>query len=125
MSSINGPQPSECSQTLTAGEASPDFTCVSGSSNPATDLTWYLNESEQVNTHQPQSGSGEYNGSITTLPFNLGRLQKSHNGNKLQCKGTVQGLNCGNMMGPVCTLNVQCKYTLIGRLRIVVEVVAL
>ena len=86
------------------------FTCMSESSNPATDLTWYADNLPQENTDMQQYTPGAYNGNITILPYRIDELSKDHNGVILQCGGTNQEIStCTDDKSAPCTLNVLCK----------------
>ncbi|XP_071806842.1 nephrin-like isoform X6 [Asterias amurensis] len=94
--------------TATAGNSAV-LRCVSGSSNPATTLTWLKDGMDQTNTSLQPVSDGSNGGIITTLDITTSVLTKDDNGSVFQCSVSNDAVTCGVDIDVTdsCTLNVQ------------------
>ncbi|XP_038066168.1 hemicentin-1-like [Patiria miniata] len=92
-----------CPRRVVSGGAV-SLSCVTESTNPATNLTWTRDDAELTNRPHLVIADGDYSGQVTTLEFATDALTRTDNGAVYMCCATRE--RCSDVCES-CALNVQ------------------
>ncbi|XP_038062516.1 hemicentin-1-like [Patiria miniata] len=96
-----------CPYRIVSG-GSVSLSCVSESTNPATNLTWLRDNVEQTGHPGLMITDGDYGGRMTTLDFTTGALTRTDNGGEYKCCAARPSV-CTADVCDTCSLNVEYR----------------